>query len=301
MDEPEVDDFLAHYGVKGMKWGVRRSQAQLDRAANRTTSSSSGGGGGSSSSGSGSERPKRKINKKKVATAAGVVGLAAAVTVGAVMLNQKQRAAGQAFATSQMKKMGGDSTWDVLKNISTEPKKPPISTPAQIEARKAVLKKNAGEAAVRSQIQNYAKQSKWDIMTSSPTPAKSSSSPPASAQKSSSSSIFRSPATRRREGEEAAKKQIKEFASRSVWDLASDTSLKPKTNTSTYSNRARKIDSQLYGTKNAEAIARKVDKGIPLSEARKGAAFKTHRTTAAKVAVNIGTATAQEKLRRRLG
>lgn len=300
MDEPEVEDFLAHYGVKGMKWGVRRSQAELDRAANRTTSSSSGGGGGSSSSGSGSERPKRKINKKKVATAAGVVGLAAVVTVGAVMLNQKQRAAGQAFATSQMKMLGG-STLDVLKNVSTEPKKTPISTPAQIEARKAVLRRLDGEAAVRSQMQNYAKQSKWDIMTSSPTPAKSSSSSPASTQKSSSSSIFRSPATRRREGEEAAKKQIKEFASRSVWDLASDTSLKPKTNTSTYSNRARKIDAQLYGTKNAEAIARKVDKGIPLSEARQGAAFKTHRNTAAKVAINIGTAKAQEKLRRRLG
>ena len=34
----EADEFLAHYGVKGMKWGVRRSQTQLDRAANRTTS-----------------------------------------------------------------------------------------------------------------------------------------------------------------------------------------------------------------------------------------------------------------------
>lgn len=32
---------LEHYGVKGMKWGVRRTQAQLDRAAGRKPSSSS--------------------------------------------------------------------------------------------------------------------------------------------------------------------------------------------------------------------------------------------------------------------
>lgn len=28
-------EFLAHYGVKGMKWGVRRTQAQLVRAASK--------------------------------------------------------------------------------------------------------------------------------------------------------------------------------------------------------------------------------------------------------------------------
>ena len=36
-NEPISDIVLQHYGVKGMKWGVRRSQAQLDRAAGRKT------------------------------------------------------------------------------------------------------------------------------------------------------------------------------------------------------------------------------------------------------------------------
>jgi hypothetical protein len=35
MNTQEVEEFLEHYGILGMKWGVRRSRAELDRAAGR--------------------------------------------------------------------------------------------------------------------------------------------------------------------------------------------------------------------------------------------------------------------------
>lgn len=35
LKDPTMENYLAHYGVLGMKWGVRRSQSQLDRAAGR--------------------------------------------------------------------------------------------------------------------------------------------------------------------------------------------------------------------------------------------------------------------------
>lgn len=35
MSTQDLEDVLAHYGIKGMKWGVRRSEAQLERARNR--------------------------------------------------------------------------------------------------------------------------------------------------------------------------------------------------------------------------------------------------------------------------
>lgn len=35
----EIDDFLAHYGVKGMKWGVRRAASSGTSGRAKTTSS----------------------------------------------------------------------------------------------------------------------------------------------------------------------------------------------------------------------------------------------------------------------
>lgn len=70
----EYTPYLIHYGVKGMKWGVRRTDAQLARARGKS--------GASSSKTSDADKEKRRSVAKKVATAAAVgVTVAAAATI----------------------------------------------------------------------------------------------------------------------------------------------------------------------------------------------------------------------------
>lgn len=56
--------FLEHYGVKGQRWGVRRTQSTLDKAAGRQSDSggsSKSGGGKGSDSGKNSRNPKKSV------------------------------------------------------------------------------------------------------------------------------------------------------------------------------------------------------------------------------------------------
>ena len=70
----EYTPYLIHYGVKGMKWGVRRTDAQLARARGQSTASNS--------KSSVADKEKRRATAKKVAAAtAAVVTVAAAATV----------------------------------------------------------------------------------------------------------------------------------------------------------------------------------------------------------------------------
>ena len=74
-DADEAEDILAHYGVKGMRWGVRRSDAELARAASARKSSSSSksssskSSGGSSGARSAVEKAKAKISEVRTARA----------------------------------------------------------------------------------------------------------------------------------------------------------------------------------------------------------------------------------------
>lgn len=70
----EYTPYLVHYGVKGMKWGVRRTDAQLARARGKSDTSNS--------KTSDADKEKRRATAKKVATAtAAVVTVAAAATI----------------------------------------------------------------------------------------------------------------------------------------------------------------------------------------------------------------------------
>lgn len=66
----ERNEYLCHYGVKGMRWGVRRTKAQLDRAAGRRSSSDD------------AKRTRNREIAKKVAIGAGTaLTVATAATI----------------------------------------------------------------------------------------------------------------------------------------------------------------------------------------------------------------------------
>lgn len=141
MQQMDTDDFLAHYGIKGMKWGRRRTDAQLARES---------GSSGSSDSDSGSDKPKRQINKKHVAIAAGILGAAAAVTVTAVVASN-QKKAGEAAVAAQMQAFAKKSVWE----LASQPAKPsakPAKKPEKSAYSNRAKKKDTkmyGEKAAR--------------------------------------------------------------------------------------------------------------------------------------------------------
>lgn len=91
--ELTYQDYLAHYGVKGMRWGVRRNRdsGSSKRGSKRSSKSSQNG------SKSSNEEPRKKMSRGRKAA---IAGLAAAGTIGVAYLGtrhvKKQRLAREA-------------------------------------------------------------------------------------------------------------------------------------------------------------------------------------------------------------
>lgn len=77
--ELTYEDYLAHYGVKGMRWGVRRKR---DSGSSKSNSSRRQNGSKSSSK----EEPRQKMSRGKKAA---IAGLAVAGTVGVAYLGTR--------------------------------------------------------------------------------------------------------------------------------------------------------------------------------------------------------------------
>lgn len=111
--ETSTEEFLAHYGVRGMKWGVKRNRSNVEV-------------GSSSSSGSAEAAPKRKMSpetKRKLAIGAGVAAGVGAIALTAVLANKHQEK-GKAAAAAQIQAFAKKSVWELAAEL---PAKPPAN------------------------------------------------------------------------------------------------------------------------------------------------------------------------------
>lgn len=116
------DDYLAHYGVKGMKWGVRKKRKES-----------------TDSEGESSDKPRKILNKKNLAIGAAVVGSVAAVGVGAAIASNRHAAGKQAAMRSKLAEQSKMSVVEMyLKNSPPPTKKnspPPSKTKSKYKDR----------------------------------------------------------------------------------------------------------------------------------------------------------------------
>lgn len=89
----DTDEFLAHFGVKGMKWGVRHVVGANGRVTGSTAGRSSGGSsGGSGGGGDSTQRPSGLSRNQKIAIG---VGVGAAIALGAAAVAYKMKTGGK--------------------------------------------------------------------------------------------------------------------------------------------------------------------------------------------------------------
>jgi hypothetical protein len=143
-EQLEVDDFLAHYGVPGMKWGKRRARSD-DGGSGRSKSGSGGGG---------AEEAKPKMSRnKKIAIAVGVgatVAIGAAIAI-SVMNNKKANNMAISQIAANVSTLRGKSKFDMIANAASQNSRQNASAPKQNSSAKgkANLILNAAAANAR--------------------------------------------------------------------------------------------------------------------------------------------------------
>ena len=151
--------FLEHYGVKGMRWGVRK-EPERDNIGVR----------GKGTGGDAKNEKAKMSNRKKIAIGAGVlVGAAALVAVG-VAVNSKQSEKGRAVATQQIQAFGKKSKWELATELPSKSKsKAATPTASKPKGRKG------REQAAQEHIKAFGKKSKWELAGELATKPKKSS------------------------------------------------------------------------------------------------------------------------------
>ena len=107
------DDFLAHYGVKGMKWGVRRSRGGYIGKASRAK------GSRATKQRTPEQAARRKQIAKRVAIGAGAAALATAAAYGAYKYGGSPNAAMNRYVTGTNAKIIKNRTKKAAANLGS--------------------------------------------------------------------------------------------------------------------------------------------------------------------------------------
>lgn len=118
MTDISYDDYLEHYGVKGMKWGRRKKRSDTSTDVDTTSDADTS---------SDSAAPRKVLNRKNLAISAAVIGGVAAVGVSAAIASHRHTEGKKAAMRSKLAEQSKMSLFEMYLNnpppAPAEPKK----------------------------------------------------------------------------------------------------------------------------------------------------------------------------------